>query len=305
MRYRPCRSRLALFLAAGFWAFLATASTAASAAPASRESVEELIRVMRLEQTSDDSDSMMESMRAQIENQLDLDAPSEERLAESREKVQAFIREELSWGKLRDLYVKVYAETYSQEEVDGQLAFYRSPEGQATLDKQPVLLEKTALAMQELMAGVMAKHANRGRGTDEIAQKRTVADVRNVGTAMLSWLTDQAAAGAAAAAESTTVNLKDYPSISREKLESILVPQYIQSIPEKDGWGHPYEFFLNTENPIAAEVMAIRSPGRDGSFSGRSYEISAFEPASFDEDIIWVDGFFARWPQKQPTSETK
>lgn len=83
------------------------------------------------------------------------------------------------------------------------------------------------------------------------------------------------------------------------------MPQYIQSIPEKDGWGHPYEFFLNTENPIAAKVMAIRSPGRDGSFSGRFYESSAFEPASFDEDIIWVDGFFARWPQKQPTRETK
>lgn len=136
------------------------------------------------------------------------------------------------------------------------------------------------------------------------AQKRTVGDLRNVGTAMFSWLTDQV--GAAAAGQSQTpaqkpptVALADYPEISHADLEKILVPEYITDIPELDGWGHPYEFHLNTENPMAERVMAIRSPGRDGEFSGEDYEVGAFPPDSYDRDLVWVDGFFVQWPERR------
>src|SRR3954468_635011 len=42
-------------------------------------------------------------------------------------------------------------------------------------------------------------------------QKRTVADMRNAGTAMFSWLTDQVGAAAAGQAN-TTIALSDYGS---------------------------------------------------------------------------------------------
>lgn len=137
---------------------------------------------------------------------------------------------------------------------------------------------------------------------DQGAQKQTVKDIRNVGTAMFSWLTDQV--GAAAAGQSQTpapkeVALSNYPAISHEELAGILVPQYIQELPVTDGWGHDYEFRLNTENPLAPQVMSIRSPGRDGTFSTDSYTVTSFDPTSFDEDIVWADGFFVHWPQRQ------
>ena len=47
--------------------------------------------------------------------------------------------------------------------------------------------------------------------------------------------------------------------ISREDLAKILVPKYIPAIPETDGWGHPYEFRLNTQDADAIAVMAVRS----------------------------------------------
>lgn len=131
-------------------------------------------------------------------------------------------------------------------------------------------------------------------------QKRTVADIRNTGTAMFSWLTDQV--GAAAAGQSQVpqlLDLADYPAISHADLATILVPMYMQEVPELDGWGHPYELYLNTENPLAEKVMSIRSPGKDGLFEGSSYTITSFDPESFDEDIVWADGFFVRWPQQK------
>lgn len=131
-------------------------------------------------------------------------------------------------------------------------------------------------------------------------QKQTVADIRNTGTAMFSWLTDQV--GAAAAGQSQvpqTLDLADYVAISHADLATILVPVYMQEVPELDGWGSPYELYLNVANPLAERVMSIRSPGRDGLFSGTTYTIGAFDPESSDEDIVWADGFFARWPQKK------
>ncbi|HWM90128.1 MAG TPA: hypothetical protein VN493_05125 [Thermoanaerobaculia bacterium] len=137
--------------------------------------------------------------------------------------------------------------------------------------------------------------------SDRQAQARTVVDVRNVGTAMFSWLIDQvglAPPGPPRVSEALTVDFLLYPEISHSDLESLLVPQYIQSVPELDGWGHPYDYRLNTANPLAQQVMAIRSPGRDGAFSGNSYAVGSFDPDHFDEDIAWADGFFVRWPEE-------
>jgi type II secretion system protein G len=130
-------------------------------------------------------------------------------------------------------------------------------------------------------------------------QKRTVADVRNTGTAMFSWLTDQV--GAAAAGQTTTdqVDLTKYTERTTAEVATVLVPQYLQAIPLKDGWKAEYEYYLETEKVLKRTVMAIRSGGRDGAFSGTTYTVKGFDPTDYDQDIVWADGFFVRWPQKQ------
>ncbi|HKH47563.1 MAG TPA: hypothetical protein VKM72_23135 [Thermoanaerobaculia bacterium] len=136
--------------------------------------------------------------------------------------------------------------------------------------------------------------------TGQNPQKQTVADIRNTGTAMFSWLTDQV--GAAAAGQSQVpppVDLADYASISHADLTTILVPSYMQEVPELDGWNSPYEYYLNVDNHLAPKVMSIRSPGRDRVFSGTVYTVGPFDPESLDEDLVWADGFFVRWPQKK------
>lgn len=127
-------------------------------------------------------------------------------------------------------------------------------------------------------------------------QKRTVADIRNTGTAMFSWLTDQV--GAAAAGANGTVNLGSYSSIAETVLDTVLVPQYLQDVPPVDGWKTNYQYYLNTANPLAQQVMAIRSLGRNKTQETASYEVTSFDPTNYDQDIVWADGFFVRWPQK-------
>ena len=73
----------------------------------------------------------------------------------------------------------------------------------------------------------------------------------------------------------------------------------LEEVPELDGWGSPYDFNLDVANPLAQRIMGIRSPGRDRLYSDTAYTVESFDPESFDEDIIWADGFFVRWPQKK------
>jgi hypothetical protein len=146
-----------------------------------------------------------------------------------------------------------------------------------------------------------------GDGSDLTQQQQTISDIRSVGTAMYHWYKDvlaprrseEAHKQAEAASKAASADMTAVPVISPEELEKLLVPKYIAAIPRRDGWGHPYEFRLETKNPNAVQVMGLRSAGKDGRFSGDVYEIGAFAAGDFGQDISWMDGYFVHWPQKK------
>jgi prepilin-type N-terminal cleavage/methylation domain-containing protein len=129
-------------------------------------------------------------------------------------------------------------------------------------------------------------------------QKRTMGDIRITGLAMFSWVTDQSAA-AAAGANATVVDLANYGTVMAvSDLTTVLIPQYIQSVPVLDGWRSPYQYYLRTDNPHATQVMAIRSFGRDRTPDAAKYTVTGFDPTDYDRDIVWADGYMVRWPAK-------
>jgi general secretion pathway protein G len=132
---------------------------------------------------------------------------------------------------------------------------------------------------------------------EKAKQKRTVADMRITGTAMFSWLSDEVGA-AAAGATITSVDISQYKAIDLSAMRDLLTPQYIEIVPVLDGWKTEYQYFLDPTNPLNQQVMAIGSGGRDRSTVGGSYSVAGFDPTDYDQDIVWADGFFVRWPQK-------
>jgi len=61
----------------------------------------------------------------------------------------------LSWEKLKPIYVKLYADTYTEQEMDGIIAFYKSPAGEAMLAKNPLIMTKANELVQQQMATAM------------------------------------------------------------------------------------------------------------------------------------------------------
>lgn len=67
------------------------------------------------------------------------------------------MREEFNWEKMKPIFIKLYSETYDQEEVNGLIAFYSSPVGKSYLNKKPLLMPKLAGEMQSLMQTFLPK----------------------------------------------------------------------------------------------------------------------------------------------------
>ncbi|MEM7480600.1 MAG: prepilin-type N-terminal cleavage/methylation domain-containing protein [Acidobacteriota bacterium] len=128
-------------------------------------------------------------------------------------------------------------------------------------------------------------------------QKRTMMDARNVGNSMMAWLTDQASAAAAGA--SSTIDLGDWTGVSTiPALRSALVPQYIQEIPVRDGWKRTFYYRMDLSGVGKEKRFMIASGGRDLNLPAGTYTVGSFDPTDYDQDILWADGFFLRWPQK-------
>jgi general secretion pathway protein G len=132
-------------------------------------------------------------------------------------------------------------------------------------------------------------------------QKRTLADMRITGVAMFAWMTDNW--GAAAAGQTGTPSQIDLTKFGGEKqpqdMAAILVPQYTQTVPERDGWKNRYHYWLNTASQVSRNAVAVASGGQDGSCGCGTYASGAVDPTDYSQDLVWADGFFIRWPQKQ------
>jgi type II secretion system protein G len=128
-------------------------------------------------------------------------------------------------------------------------------------------------------------------------QKRTVADVRNTGTALMAWLTDIAQASAAGRQASKNYTLPT--KVDYDDITTFLETRYIQKVPERDAWKNDYSWYL-AATPLSADtVMAIGSGGNKGDYTlSGSVTVTAFDPTDYEQDILWGDGFFIRWPQK-------
>lgn len=131
-------------------------------------------------------------------------------------------------------------------------------------------------------------------------QRATIAEIRSVGQAWFSWLTDEVSAAAAGSTQTFDFSSLDEPLTSAELLNILFQSStmfYIRDVPTRDGWGHPFDYAWSGD-PLSAHVLGIRSLGRDGLAgpSGNPYTLGPFNTTAYDEDIVWLDGFFIRYP---------
>ncbi|HTA72496.1 MAG TPA: DUF2059 domain-containing protein [Bryobacteraceae bacterium] len=123
-------------------------------------SAQELTKQAKIERLLDamNADATINQLFDQIKAMTAAQMPpgaTPEQTAKAREvqdKILDLVKSRISWEKMRPSYIKLYSETFSDEEVSGILAFYQSPPGRAMLAKMPALLTKLIEVAQAQMA---------------------------------------------------------------------------------------------------------------------------------------------------------
>ena len=121
---------------------------------------EELLNVMNAKAGFEKSFAMVKQMMSsqiskmeQAEGQTN--TPSN--VSGQMDKMMALITQEISWDKMKDDYIALYADTFTEDEMKGIIAFYKSPAGQSFTKKQPELMRRSMELSQKLMMQIMPK----------------------------------------------------------------------------------------------------------------------------------------------------
>jgi hypothetical protein len=127
----------------------------------SKESIDHLVQLERVTRIHDTvltqidkgtADRLRQALRGQPPTPADQAV-----FADLHTEVVTAVEGVLSTDKLEAVYEKIYSEVYSQQEVDGLIAFYSSPTGQMFAEKQPEISQRTNKLMQQTMLPMIMK----------------------------------------------------------------------------------------------------------------------------------------------------
>jgi len=126
-------------------------------------------------------------------------------------------------------------------------------------------------------------------------QKRTMADIRTLATAIESYNIDQSVYPSAVALScpGPQVLPDATPAPVGSDSWTLLRPTYIAQPPTVDGWRHPLLYSI--DNTLYA--YALVSPGRDGILDGGSWNPICGTTSDFNSDIIYANGTFIQYPE--------
>jgi len=117
-------------------------------------------------------------------------------------------------------------------------------------------------------------------------QKRTMADIRSIATAVDAYGTEN----------------NGYPNVaSYDELRPLLTPKFINSLPAVDGWGNRFRYACVAEEEGRCTTYVFGSSGKDGHFAHDTAKEYVDAPigatTSFDCDVIYSNGQFIDYPE--------
>ncbi len=116
---------------------------------------------------------------------------------------------------------------------------------------------------------------------DRGKQKRTMADMRSLGTSIESYAVDN------------NFYPKGMASIAAAALSTHVSPIYIKTVPTTDGWNNAWD----CDSTGTGSQYTITSPAKDGTQGTQT----GGQTQDFNCDILFANGQFFQWPQGTQT----
>jgi uncharacterized protein len=134
------------------FAFLLCLPLAARADDAShRAKAKEMIEILHMERmVSSLMDNAMKQTTSVTAQRYGGQMPPDVQvsLANFQKKLATLMEPQVGWTGVEPEFIRLYTETFTEEQLDQMLAFYRSPTGKALVEKQPMINEEAAKLLQ-------------------------------------------------------------------------------------------------------------------------------------------------------------
>ena len=120
------------------WIFVSMFSTAVYAADSKitprHQVAEKLLNMMNMEKlTTQSTTNMVDAMLGRLPPK-----------AQNRDALHAFFTQYVGWAALKDDFIQIYVEAFTEKELRDLIAFYKTPTGQKAITVVPSLMQKGA-----------------------------------------------------------------------------------------------------------------------------------------------------------------
>ena len=119
---------------------------------------EELLVLMDTQKNIEKSFEMVKQMQfSQLQEMVPQTEGSSKQAQSVIKETMDIVSQEMSWDKIKDDYIRIYADTFTEEELKGIVRFYKTPIGQKFIEKTPELMRKSMEISQKQMRELMPK----------------------------------------------------------------------------------------------------------------------------------------------------
>lgn len=123
--------------------------------------MKQLLEVMHAQQMLDAVMQQMDATMKNVMQQVTQGQPAppevQRTFDKTRDEVVAAFKEEFTWEKLQPVYMRIYQKSFTQEEVNGMTAFYKTPIGQALIAKMPAVMQNSMNETTQMLGPVMQR----------------------------------------------------------------------------------------------------------------------------------------------------
>lgn len=121
--------------------------------------IHEFFKVAKIDQlTNQTMQRISDQMKSGVIERMfgvKLTAEQQQKANELSDKMMKILSSELSWDTLEPEYAKMYADAYTEQQIDDLIAFYKSPTGQIMVEKTPILMQQANALAEQRVASAM------------------------------------------------------------------------------------------------------------------------------------------------------
>ncbi len=133
----------------------------AAEAPPTDASIRQLLEATHARQLIDTMMTQVDGMMKQATQQVTggrAASPEVQKIYEkTRAEVVVAMREQMTWEKLEPMYLRIYKKSFSENEVQAMVGFYKSPAGQAVITKLPAVMQESMNESMQMLQPVIQK----------------------------------------------------------------------------------------------------------------------------------------------------